>query len=218
MKVCVVQFDNRPAQDLGGMALLVHRNRDYAARHRYDYRFLNKAYYDLPVYWQKPSICRRLLEAGYDKVLWLDTDAVVHDPDRRIEDVFQGDEVMVGAGDNPYWTSPFNAGVFLVRGSGGQDVMARWAGLFPAERWTRTESAWTCEEEWAGPAYEQGAFNAGLLPELTASGALKLVDWRTLQSPFPIDGAFALHFAGPFKANLPAYLSLIGEGGGRPAS
>jgi hypothetical protein len=45
------------------------------------------------------------------------------------------------------------------------------------------------------------------------SGALSLVDWRLLQSPFPVPGALTLHFAGEFKRNLPAYLqSILGLG------
>jgi hypothetical protein len=209
MKIALLQFDNRPIPQLGAMAFLLHRNQTYAARHGYDYLFLDRVYYDLPVYWQKPKLVRHFLSTGYDMVAWLDTDAVVHDLDRRIETLFEGAEQMVAAGDNPHWDSPFNAGVFVARGAGGVAMMDRWSELFPAERWTRTETAWICDEDWAGPAYEQGAFNGRLLEGFKASGALRLVDWHVLQSPFPMDGAFTVHFAGPFKANLPAYLRLI---------
>lgn len=209
MKIAIVQFDNRPLEQLAEMAFLIHRNSLYAARHGYEHHFIDRAPFDLPVYWQKPAICQRFLEAGYDLVAWLDTDAVVHDLDRRIEDLFVGPEIMVAAGDNPYWTSPFNAGVFAARGAGGARLMARWSALFAGTKWTRTETAWVCEDEWAGASFEQGAFNLHLLKELTESGALRLADWRDLQSPFPMEGAFTLHFAGPFKANLPAYLQLI---------
>lgn len=209
MTIALVQFDNRPLATLGALTHLLKRNHDYAARHGYDHYFVDEAYFDLPVYWQKPMLCRRALEAGHEAVLWLDTDAVIHDLDRRIEDLFEGSEVMVGAGDNPFWDAPFNAGVFAARGAAGAGLMARWSELFAGTAWRRTETAWICEEAWAGPDFEQGAFNRHLLEPLTASGELRLAPWRTLQSPFPLDGAFALHFAGPFKANLPAYLQLI---------
>jgi hypothetical protein len=209
MKIAIVQFDNRPLEQLGALPFLVGRNREYAERHGYEHRFLDKAYFDLPVYWQKPSICRRVLEAGYDAVAWIDTDAVVHDFDRRLEAFFEGPEVMVAAGDNPYWTSPFNAGVFFVRGAAGARLMARWAELFAGAAWRRTETAWVCRDEWAGPSYEQGAFVKHLLETAVATGELRLLDWNVLQAPYPMAGAFTLHFAGPFKANLPAYLRTI---------
>ena len=209
MKIAIVQFDNRPLEQLGEMLFLAQRNSAYAARRGYEHHLIRQVHFDLPVYWQKPPICRRFLELGYDLVVWLDTDAVIHDLDRRLEDVFAGPETFFAAGDNPHWASPFNAGVFCVKGPGGLELMARWTGIFPRERWTRTETAWICREEWAGPAFEQGAFVDGLMPELTAAGAMKVLDWRVLQAPFPMPGAFTLHFAGPFKANLPAYLTLI---------
>lgn len=211
MKIAIVQFDTRPLQQLPELAPLVGRNLAYAKRHGYEHHFINGAPFDLPVYWQKPAICQRYLEAGFDLVLWLDTDAVVNDLDRRIEDFFVGPEIMVAAGDNPLWKAPFNAGVYMVKAAGGAGagLMARWSSLFAGTKWRRTETAWICEDEWAGPSFEQGAFNLHLLKALTASGVLRLVNWRALQSPFPMEGAFTLHFAGPFKANLPAYLETL---------
>lgn len=209
-RTAIVQFDNRPARELGPMPWLVRRNAAYAERHGYEHHFFDQAYFDLPVYWQKPSLVGRVLQLGFERVLWLDTDAVVHDLDRPLDSLVEGGESLVGAPDNPFWTSPFNAGVFLATGPGAADVMQAWAGLFAGTAWRRTDTAWICEEEWAGPSFEQGAFNAHLLEPLAASGQLRLADWRLLQSPFPHAGAFTLHFAGPFKANIPAYLQLIG--------
>lgn len=169
---------------------------------------------DLPVYWLKPYLVARALADGADLVVWLDTDAVVHDLSRRAEDLFIGPEIMIGAPDIPFWTSPFNAGVFFVKAAGGAGaaLMARWSGLFEGTAWRRTPAAWICDGEWAGPDFEQGAFVAHLLAPLRASGELKLLDWEVLQSPLPTpDGrSFTLHMAGGFRANLPAYLDLIG--------
>jgi hypothetical protein len=209
MKAAVLQFDTRPPEQLGELMVLVQRNRAYAARHGYEHLFIGEARFDLPVYWQKPSLAREVLEAGYDLVLWLDTDAVVHDLDRPVDALFEGAETMAASGDNPLWSSPFNAGAFAVRGPQGAALMARWAALFAGTAWARTETAWICRGEWAGPDFEQGAFVRSLVPELTAGGALRLLDWRVMQAPFPLPGAFSLHFAGAFKANLPAYLSLL---------
>lgn len=207
MKTAVLQFDNRPIEQLGLMPFLIERNRAYAAAHGYDYRFIREMTADLPVYWQKPHLIGELLtHGGYDTVLWVDTDAVVHDLARQIESLFIGGEAMVGAGDNPYWASPFNAGVMAVRGAEGAALMQRWMELFAGTAWTRTETAWVCDEEWAGPSFEQGAFNAHLLEAERVAGTVRLADWKLLQAPFPVSGAFTLHFAGLFKANIGAYL------------
>jgi hypothetical protein len=217
VKVTVLQFDNRPAEVLGSMTRFLDRNRAYAGAQGYDYRFLKDQDVDLPVYWLKPYLVRRALEDGADIVAWIDTDAVVHDLSRRVEDLFDGPEIMVAAPDNPFWASPFNAGVFFVKAAGGAgaELMARWSALFAGTAWTRTPTAWICQDEWAGPSYEQGAFAAHLLTPLQASGALKLVDWEVLQSPMPVPTgeSFTLHMAGGFKANLPGYLELIGAEG-----
>jgi hypothetical protein len=212
LRVAVLQFDTRPPEQLGELLVLVARNREYAARHGYDHHFIDHAPHDLPVYWQKPSLCRDMMLSGYDLVLWLDTDAVIHDQARAAESLFTGAEIMVASGDNPLWASPFNAGVFAVRGGSGAALMERWAALFAGAAWTRSETAWTCQGEWAGPDFEQGAFVRELADELVRNGQLRLLDWRALQAPFPLPGAFALHFAGVLKANLPAYLSLLMDG------
>jgi hypothetical protein len=210
LKVLVLQFDNRPVAKLGLLPFLVQRNKAYAAAQGYDYRLVNSQDVDLPVYWLKPLLVARMLEQGYDIVAWVDTDAVFHDHGRRIEDLFENGEAMVAAGDNPFWRSAFNAGVFFVRGpGGGLALMRRWSALFAGTAWRRTETAWICDAEWSGPDFEQGAFVQHLLPELIAAGTLRLIDWRALQAPFPIEDAFTLHFAGGFKANIPAYLHLI---------
>jgi hypothetical protein len=196
---------------MGLLPFLLPRNKAYAARHGYDYRYLNRLTADLPVYWMKPHLVAQLLEQGYDAVAWLDTDAVVHDLDRRLEPFLKGGEAMVAAADNPYWPSPFNAGVFFVQGAAGLDLMRAWSALFAKTAWRREATAWVCDEEWAGSAFEQGAFVEHLLDETLTAGPVRLLDWRPLQAPFPIPESFTLHFAGEFKRNLPAYLDLISD-------
>jgi hypothetical protein len=209
MKVAVIQFDNRPFDKLGLMPFLLQRNKAYAARHGYQYRFIATQTVDLPTYWLKPHLVAEHLAAGFDAVAWIDTDAVFHDLDRRIEPLLATGEAMIGAGDNPFWASPLNTGVFFAQGAAGLALMRRWSALFAQTGWRRTEDAWICDDTWAGASYEQGAFVEHLLDDTLAGGEIRLVDWRVLQAPFPVDGAFTLHFAGEFKRNLAAYLDLI---------
>lgn len=205
MKIAIIQYEDRPVSTLGPMVHFVRRNQAYAARQGYDYHGLSTADVDLPPYWLKPVLCQRALERGYDAALWLDSDAVVHDLDARIESLIAGDEAMVAASDIPTWESPFNAGVFLARGPRGAEILQRWAGLFEPDRWARRDGAWACDETWAGDAFEQGAFVRSLQPELVASGALRMVDWRRLQSPLPLPQSFTLHFPRMYAINMPVY-------------
>ena len=209
MRIALLQFDNRPFDQLGLLPFLLQRNKAYAVRHGYAYRYLARPTADLPVYWQKPHLVAETLEAGFDAVLWLDTDAVVHDLDRTVETLLRTGEAMIGAGDNPFWASPLNTGVFLAQGARGLALMRRWLDLFPDTGWRRTPNAWICDDEWAGPSYEQGAFVERLLDDALVAGDVRLLDWRVLQAPFPTPDSFALHFAGEFTRNVPAYLDLV---------
>ena len=218
MRIALVQFDNRPFDQMGLLPFLLQRNKAYAGRHGYAYHFVRERPVDLPVYWLKPHLVAERLAAGFDAVVWLDTDAVVHDRDRRVEILLEGGEAMVAAGDNPFWPSPFNAGVFAARGEAGLALLRRWSDLFAGTPWRREGDAWRCDEEWAGAAFEQGAFVAHLLDDARASGQIRLLDWKVLQGPFPTPDSFALHFAGGFKCNLPAYLDLTADWSSSPSA
>jgi hypothetical protein len=209
MKVSIVQFDDRALAQLGPMQLLMERNRAYAERHGYSYKLLRRTDLDIPTYWLKPRLCEQALRSGSDIVAWLDSDATFHALDGRIEDLFIGTESMVGAGDNPAWSSIFNAGVFFARGACGAQIMRRWFELFDPTLWSKRDGRWTCDAEWAGAAYEQGAFVAHLAEELAASGDLRLADWKQLQSPIPLPQSFTLHFPRVYGLNMPVYVQAM---------
>ncbi|MDM9626476.1 hypothetical protein QTL95_11250 [Rhizobium sp. S152] len=206
MKIAVIQFDDRPIEVLAHVATLIGRNAQYAKQHGYEYAFVNRLGMDIPPFWAKPHIAKHYLNAGYDAVLWLDTDAVVHDIDMPVDRFFSNDEVFVYSSDNPVWRSPFNAGVFMCRGQRGLELMTEWAALYPPDLWEKTGQQWICRDpRWAGPAYEQGSFVTHMLPKYALSGLLKRLPWEVLQAPFPMKGSFTLHFAGQFKPNIGVY-------------
>lgn len=193
---------------MGHLNGLLQRNRAYAAAHGYAYHHIGKIDLDLPVFWIKPFLLAHFLHTTYDTILWLDTDAVVHDIDRRIEDFFVGDEGLVYSQDLPVWPAPFNAGVFACR-KHALPLFQEWCGLFPQDQWMKDEHGkWQClHEEWAGPAYEQGAFSQIILPKYKDGPLLREVSWKVLQNPFPTPESFTLHFMATFKVNVPIYLA-----------
>lgn len=216
MKIAIVQFDNRPLDTLGYLTPLIIRNAQYAKQQGYEYFFINRLGIDIPPFWAKPLVVMSYLQSGYEIVLWLDTDAVVHDLAIPLPRFFVADEVFIYAPDNPVWRSPFNAGVFMCRGSLAFDLMSEWAALYRADQWERHEDQWRCRDSrWAGPAYEQGSFVINILPKYDQSGLFRQLPWEVLQSPFPVPSSFTLHFAERFKANIGVYCAAFPEN--RPA-
>lgn len=210
MKIAIVQFDSRPLDALGILAPLIVRNSHYAEQQGYEHFFVNRLGVDIPPFWAKPLVVTSYLRSGYDIVLWLDTDAVVHDLSVPVTRFFVGEEVFIYASDNPYWRSPFNAGVFICKGILALELMLEWAALYRPDQWEKHGEQWRCRDaRWAGPAYEQGSFVINILPKYGQSVLFKQLPWQVLQSPFPLDNSFTLHFAERFKANIGVYCAAL---------
>lgn len=205
----VIQYDDRPlsADDQRSVAL----NQAYCKRWGYEHRLVTGGYSDVPPYWAKVMLARDVLRAepGCRGVFWLDTDAIVVDHSQPLETLASGH--FVGAPDNPQWSSPFCAGVWLVRGTPqGRAVVEDWAASYSPVAWTRPwwpGSKWTCSGPWAGPDYEQGAFVERMMPR--HADAIKIVYWQRLQSIELGPTVFVCHFAGEFRNRRPAVLSRV---------
>ncbi|WP_277185841.1 hypothetical protein [Caballeronia sp. BR00000012568055] len=208
MATAIIQFDDRPAESLAPFVELVRRNQRYAAAHGYDHLFIDEIDLDIPMFWVKPFLVADLLATRYDTVLWLDTDAVVHNLTRTVESLFTDAAAMVFSPDNPLWQSTFNAGVFACN-KPALPILREWCDRYPKEQWLKNERGeWKClHEQWAGPAFEQGAFVESILPKYAETGLLKSLPWTTLQSPLPTEDAFSLHFSAYFKWNIELYLA-----------
>ena len=207
MRVLIVQFDDRPKEEIGRLAELVGKNRDYARKYGYDYKFLNSIGTGVASYWAKVFIAEYFLRDEYDIVMWLDTDAVIHNFDISLTDFFLGDEVFIYAPDSPPWHGPFNAGVFICKGERGRQLMDEWKSYYPPNMWFQENGKWKCKsDQWSDSAYEQGAFYRNLLPKYAESGLLRKCSWKLLQSPYPQAESFIVHFAGEHKINVLIYL------------
>jgi len=57
----IVQFDDRPKEEIGRLAELVGKNRDYARKYGYDYKFLNSIGTGVASYWAKVFIAEYFL-------------------------------------------------------------------------------------------------------------------------------------------------------------
>jgi hypothetical protein len=196
-KVAIVQYDNRSDEQLGSLCDLIDTNARYAKRYGYTHAFQRGSSFGIPNYWVKPWAVLDAFSRGFDIVMWIDSDAVIHDFNRPIESLFKGDELFVYAPDCPEWSGKFNAGVFVVKRE-GRHIVEDWVNLYDSTKWFQSDGHWHCRGEWAGPDYEQGAFTKHLVPRYESS--LGKVDWRVLQSPYPVRESFTVHFAGHFRA------------------
>lgn len=207
--VALVQFDDRDDQAFDPLHHLVARNAAYAARHGYRHHFIRAHPNLVPVFWHKLALIEEVL-ATHEFVAWLDTDAVVHDPDLEIENLFTGPEMMIFSGDLPIYPVPlkFNAGVFFCRGDKARALMREWAKLYPAHLWRKKDGKWNFSDHvWAGPAYEQGAFAEKLLAKYESQ--FRLLPWQLLQSPYPLRDSLTLHFANMFRSNAYLYINTM---------
>jgi hypothetical protein len=213
-KVAIVQFDDRNDQDLGPLQVLIARNGDYAKAHGYHHVFTRRPETDVPPYWYKPHLVEKYLLSGFDVVVWLDSDAVVHDFSVPIESFFATGEAFVFSGNLPIWKagSLFNSGIFFCKGEFGLKLMREWRSLYPAHLWEKRGTEWICKDSrWGGPAYEQGAFADHLLPKYRNDPVFRQLSWKTLQNPYPLKDAFTLHFQVNFRANCLLYVNELAE-------
>jgi hypothetical protein len=208
MAVAIVQYDDRSDTGLGSLIKLMEQNAAYASHHEYTYRFYRETPLVLPPVWVKPFLVRDLLREGFDTVVWIDSDAVVHDFSRRLESLFAQSKAFVYASDPPPWVSPFNAGVFACK-TEALPILDCWCASFQARLWSRNDDgAWRwLKGEWAGRAFEQGAFVESVLPKFAGKGLMQCVPWQWLQSPKPLRESFALHFPITYRPNVNVYLA-----------
>jgi hypothetical protein len=200
----IVQYDNRPLDT--DTKALVARNKSYCDKHGYTHIFETKKY-DLPPYWIKVKLVQEtLMSRRFSGVLWLDSDAVVHDQEKRLDELVVPNKSFYYCADAPVWDSAFNAGVWLVLNDAmGNTIMESWMGAYDPTTWNEKGGKWTSTGVWAGPTYEQGAFLEYIMPRYDQY--MHKYPWSFFQSYEAVPTNFAMHFAGEFSnTHLPGYL------------
>ncbi len=190
----VIQYDDRPLSDADKQLLEI--NKTYCKKHNYDHIFVSSGYEHLPPYWVKVELVKKYLDS-YDGVLWIDTDAVIVDHDMPLEKLSA--KAFFCCPDPPFWSAPFNAGVWGVRATPeGQSIMDAWMKLFyaSADTWSKgNDGKWSTTGPWAGDTYEQGAFGQHMMTGPYSSYIDKLPYERFQGVDASADSAFALHFS-----------------------
>lgn len=221
-KCLLLQYDDRlPSPPHSKLRQL---NKEYAKLHNYDYKLVHKwKDPEIPPYWAKIFVIQELLPS-YDYLMYLDTDAVVHNINAEITELFARGKEFVFSADNPAWPAPFCAGVILIQKTDKTlKLLEDWLTYFDKENWVRNPNAmrWDSIDEitgtgsYAGEHYEQGSFIKYILPSREYRPILQRVSYTVLQGGLkvipPHDDSFTLHFAGNFKGKIAHYLRSRGK-------
>jgi hypothetical protein len=204
--VCVVTYDDRA----NIYSELRQFDAEYCKKHDYSHLNLTICDADLPPYWRKVVIVADLLDR-FDYVMWVDSDACIHNSDQTIPALFPtSDKFLVISPDPPIpgWTSPFNSGVFIVKNCElAKTFFKDWIQLYNSKRWEKKNTSWHCNGVWAGEDYEQGAA-VPLLASTKYSSGVKTVHYEILQSISPAAATFTVHFSGFHKHLIKKYIKM----------
>jgi hypothetical protein len=147
----------------------------------------------------------------YKGVLWLDTDAVIINQEKRLEDFFKEDKSFVACSDRPSFlqiiSGPFNAGVWLVKNDrAGREIMDEWMDKYDSKKWFLENGKWKTHGPWAGVDYEQGAFSKYILPKYKRQ--IDILPWYVFQAKSDERSlhTFTIHFALTLKQYIPDFL------------
>lgn len=227
MTVTLIQYETRDDPHLNALMSL---NKRYCVNRGYNYLRVGPLQ-DMPPYWIKVNLVLMVLRgaADGDIVCWLDSDAVIVDSQKPMEDLFREAEVgkyFLASRDPKPWKSPFNAGVFYVKANGvSRRLVEDWMDLYQPKRWQQLlDGTWKCTGVWAGEDYEQGAFCKHILPKY--AHAIKIYDPDKFDCTTPAfadlrpsgSRVFSCHFAGAYKKRIPDLLedNMRGTGKVRP--
>jgi hypothetical protein len=161
----LLQYDDREVKEY---IELIKQNKIYSASVGLSYLNICKGYEHIPPWWRKVFLARELLP-HYDGVLWVDTDAAIvstlHPSDLlgNKHFVYSPNPPMLNHQSLSMFSAPFCAGIWAVKNSSqGRQIMDAWADLYDENLWTNI-GGWKGSGPYAGYAYEQGAFEIGIV-------------------------------------------------------
>ena len=156
-KVAIVTFENR--KDSEYINLHNQNVTEYCKKWNYDYLFYDKCIHN--VYWCKMYYVLDALKTGkYDYVLWMDSDAIIKNPNISIDLIVNKYDSDIFVSNSTFAT--FCAGVFIIKNSAvGISYIEDCIKSQPADCNIKSENK--LNGFWAGMCYEQGVMNTLIL-------------------------------------------------------
>jgi len=145
----------------------LRHNKQTCEQHHIHYGFVQKSQFHMPSYWRKIYELDRCMKQhpNIDYFMWLDSDALLTNV-ANLQPLLKKYRAysMIITGDMPPWSSPFNAGAFIVKNNAmGRRIVQEWIAQYNPTDWIYKNSKWKTPYVWAGDAYEQGAFTKHIL-------------------------------------------------------
>lgn len=207
-KILIYQYDSRTINEVDDLYMLISLNKQKCETYHFDYKFFNKYHMDIPPYWVKVFLLRDLLLSNiYDYIIWLDSDAVLHDYDPiKFDQILPKDNIIMTAAKCPYGDQIFNAGV-LIMSKYSTDLVNDWCRLYNPSFWIKENNTWRSLGEWAGETYEQGSFVKYILPKYHHNIIIFPHSVMHNSSLNIAPESQFLHFIGSLKVEIRNYLS-----------
>ncbi len=219
--VTIIQYESR---DAPRRRALMEENRRYCHRHSYEYLNISNIS-DLPPQWMKVNLALLVMRSATPGgiVVWLDSDAVIVDKNRRVEDVFAAlaseDEVFLSSGSSSLLGQTFEGGVFMVRtGDVGRHLLEDWMDSYSPKNWIHPGAgqSWRLSvASGTGRDLPDGAFKETILPLYKKHIRLVEPDIFNCVTPNFADvraRVFSCHFHGPYQDRIQDYLISGGTG------
>lgn len=204
----VLQMEDRKQSELETlMSYTSKKTLEYGGQY-----FFLESFSELPPYWRKVFGLQFLMKK-FPKTklfMWVDSDAyLVNNPLKFIDDK---EYSMWISPDAPRYSSPFCAGVFIVRNDkNGQQIIKEWTSYYKSEDWKFSDGKWSTNGVWAGETYEQGSFIKNLLPRSEELRIKKMPYhvFSEVNCREPNQETSAIHLAGSYKEFMQTCISTL---------
>lgn len=178
MRIHILQHEDR--LDDRWIMKCMDQVHSYSIRYKYVYNRNNKSYENICPYYAKIFYVKEYMEDNIDTcdyVLFLDSDCLIADEERRIENIIRQynlhtNKHFICTGDKVH----INLGHFIVRNSRqGRSIMTSWVNLYDSARWKQSSitGKYVCTTpfnrtcNWSGRYYEQGDFIEFIYPKFS---------------------------------------------------
>lgn len=213
MTVVVIQYENRISPILNTM---MDATKEYCERHGYIYKRMNHAI-EMPEYWIKVLLVKEAMQMKCEElyVAWMDSDASFARLETRIETIVEqsGKDFVTSIDPGHDKQGHMNAGVFFIKRTRQTiQLVNEWLTCYDPMRWRKLVTGrWKTPGPWAGPDYEQGAFNQAILPKYRSIVSLQpsavFASWDVEHG----SDTLVCHFMANTKKNIPLFLEKLRE-------
>lgn len=129
-KVCITTYFDKTFKPIGEICLFSIK--EYAKKYNFEVKLYNEISSDRPSAWNKILLIQKLLEEGFDYVLWIDADALFVRFDENILNELKKNKDIYLVKHNINGNEIPNTGVWLIKNT-------KWSREFLEKVWSKEE-------------------------------------------------------------------------------